>query len=291
MRFKFQLHNGKVRFFTWLTLCFQAMLLLIIRFLRFCKRIFVYLKRYIPIFFCIVIFESIIIPVGIHLGKYLSWVDGLWDLRSFFFTAILISVVNGILQEEHKRNKGLRKQFEAYKLFMLESEQFIDRLCLLLGVEYRNDRFLKEDMHQEFLNCVYDRIHECAKQPGRKIIELPVVQDPHFMYSTPQVKPNTYVKVVFDRYLRAIDTLNQNILQSSFIGTIDHAIAQLDYIYENVQMELIQIESDSDSYTENQLLGFTESICRCIYPAIADIRRPWRWDIEINSAMDKLLEK
>lgn len=291
MKFKFQLHEGKVSFFTWLTLCFQVMLLVIVRFLRFCKRIVVYLKRYIPIFFCIVLFEAIIIPVGLHLGKYKSWVDGIWDLRNFFFTAILISVVSGILQEEHKRNKELRKQFEAYKLFMHESEQFIDRLCLLLGVEYHNDRFLKEDHYQEFLSCVYDRIHECAKQPGRKIIELPVVQNPHFMYSTAQVKPDTYVKIVFDRYLRAIDILNQNILQSSFIGTIDHAISQLDTIYEEVQMELIQIESDTDIYTENQLLRFTECICRCIYPAIADIRRPWRWDIEINNAMGKLLMK
>lgn len=290
MKFKFQLHKGTASFFTWITLCFQATMLLIIRFLRFCKRIFVYLKRYIPIFFCIILFESIIIPIGIHLGKYETWVDGIWDLRSFFFTAILISVVSGILQDERKRSKELRKQFEAYKLFMFESEQFIDRLCLLLGLEFNNARFQKEDQLQDFLSCVYDRIHECAQQLGRKINELPVVQNPHFMYSTPQVKPNTYVKIVFDRYLRAIDILNQTILQSSFIGTIDHAISQLDTIYEEVQMELIQIESDTDSYTENQLLRFTECICRCIYPTIADIRRPWRWDIELNNAMDKLLK-
>lgn len=56
-------------------------------------------------------------------------------------------------------------------------------------------------------------------------------------------------------------------------------------------MELIEIESDTDIYTENQLLRFTESICRSIYPAIADIRRPWKWDAIINSAMDELLKQ
>ena len=291
MKFKFQLHKGTASFFTWITLCFQATMLLIIRFLRFCKRIFVYLKRYIPIFFCIILFESIIIPIGIHLGKYETWVDGIWDLRSFFFTAILISVVSGILQEETKRHKELKKQFQAYKLFVFESEQFIDRLCLLLGIEYDGSRFLYEKQYREFLTCVYDHIHDCAQQSSRNIVDLPVVQNPHFIYSTPQVKPKTYIKIIFDRYLRAIDILNQNILQSSFIGTIDHAVSQLDSIYEDIQKELIQIESDSDNYTESQLLRFTECICRCIYPAIADIRRPWRWDIEINSAMDKLLKK
>lgn len=291
MKFSFQLHRGNVRFFTWLALSFHAMLLLLIRFLRLCKRFFAYLKHYIPIFFCIILFEIIIIPIGIELGKYTLWIDGIWDLRNFFFTAILISVVSGILQEEHKRNKELKKQFESYKLFMFESNQFINQLCLLLGVEPNNARFQNEDQLYAFLSRVYNRIHECAQQPSRKVIELPVVQNSHFVYSTPQIKSNAYVKIIFEHYLREIDILNQTILQSSFIGTIDHAIYQLDSIYEDVRMELIEIESDTDIYTENQLLRFTESICRSIYPAIADIRRPWKWDAIINSAMDELLKQ
>lgn len=290
MKFKFQLHEGNVSFFTYFALSFQAMRLLTIRFLRFCKRILVYLKRYVLVVFCIALFEAVVIPVGIQLGKYDSWVDGIWDLRNFFFTAILISVVSGVFLEERKRNKELRKQFEAYKLFMLESEQFVDRLCLLLGVEHQNNYFLKEECFQEFLTCIYARIRECT-QPGRKVIELPAVQDSYFIYSTSQIKPDIYVKIIFNRYLRAIDVLSQNILQSSFIGTNDQAISRLDYVYEGIQKELIQIESDDQSYTECQLLRFTECICRCIYPAIASVRRPWRWDIKINITMDKLLEK
>jgi len=65
----------------------------------------------------------------------------------------------------------------------------------------------------------------------------------------------------------------------------------LDSIFENIKKESIQIESDSDDYTKIQLLRFTEYICRCVYPAIADIRHPWRWDIKINNSMDKLLKK
>lgn len=291
MKFSFQLHKGDVSFFSWIALCFQAMLLLIIRSLRFCKRIIKYLKRYIPIFFCICLFEVIIIPIGIHLDKYTSWIDGIWDLRNFFFTAILISVVSSILQEERKRNKELKKQFQAYKQFMFESEQFLDRLCLLLGFDYNENQFMNEEQYHKFLSCIFSRISNCEQNTNRKFEELPVVQNPHFIYSTPQVKPKTYIKIVFDRYLRAIDILNQNILQSSFVGTMDHTISQLDSIYEDIKKECIQIESDSDDYTEIQLLRFTESICCCIYPAIADIRRPWRWDIKINSSMDKLLKK
>ena len=41
---------------------------------------------------------------------------------------------------------------------------------------------------------------------------------------------------------------------------MDHAISQLHGIYEDVQKERIQIESDSDNHTENQLLRFIEGI-------------------------------
>lgn len=291
MKFKFQLHDGRAYFSTWLTLCFQATLLLFVRFCRFCKRILIYLKRYIPIFFCIILFEAIIIPVGIHLGKYTSWIDGIWDLRSFFFTAILISIVGGILQEENKRHKGLVKQFDTYKSFMLESEKFCGRLCYLLGVKHNQEIFMNESQHDDFRCCVYSKIEVCEKYTVRKLNDLSVAENPHFIYSTPSVKPKAYIKIIFEHYLKVLDTLRQCIQQSSFIGPMEHAVSQLDDIYENIQKEMIQIESDDENYTEIQLLRFTECISRYIYPAIADIRHPWRWDIKINNAMDRLLNQ
>ena len=55
---------------------------------------------------------------------------------------------------------------------------------------------------------------------------------------------------------------------------MDHAISQLHGIYEDVQKERIQIESDSDNHTENQLLRFIEGI-----PGWAGIWFLWIYDM------------
>lgn len=290
MKFKFQLHEGKVSFLNWIVLCFYAVSILIVRFLRLAKRVIVYLRRYIPILFCIILFESIIIPVGIHLEKYTSWIDGVWDLRNFFFTSVLISFVGGILKEEYKRHKVLVKQFDVYQAFMFESEQFIDKLCLLMNVDYNETIFLNENQYEKYLSCVRAKIEECSKNAITKIDKLPMVRNTYVVYSTPRVKPRVYLKIAVERYLRVIDNLSRCIQQSEFIGIMDHAVSQLDAIYEQIQNELFQIEADGDNYTNVQLLKFTECVVRCIYPAVADIRRPWRWDIEKNNTMRKLLE-
>ena len=63
----------------------------------------------------------------------------------------------------------------------------------------------------------------------------------------------------------------------------------IDYIYNEVLAEMLLIEK-KDNYSDVQLLRFIDVISRCIYPAIADIRRPWRWDIKINIKMRDILK-
>ena len=60
-------------------------------------------------------------------------------------------------------------------------------------------------------------------------------------------------------------------------------------IDKEIQKELIQIDTDSQSYTETQLLKFIEHIGAHILFAIANIRRPWRWDVERNNKIKDLL--
>lgn len=80
------------------------------------------------------------------------------------------------------------------------------------------------------------------------------------------------------------------IVQHEFEGIIEHCIEQIDYIYNEVLAEMLLIEETKDNYSDVQLLRFIDVISRCIYPAIADIRRPWRWDIKINIKMRDILK-
>ncbi len=291
MKFEFQLHEGNPSFVAAIRLHLLALKLNAIRILRFGKRMAIYAKKYIPIFCCIVAFELIIIPFGMHLEKYQSWIDGVWDLRMFFFTSILISFVGGILHEEHNRHNNLVKQFAAYKSFMFESECFLHRLCWLTESEYDKDIFLNEEEHDAFRCWICSEIDSKSSFSNRQIQELQARPNSWELYSMPEVKPLPYIKIVFDCYLRTIDSLQRVIDNYSFIGTIDHLKEQLTSIYEHINEELIIIETTGDNYTEVQLLKFIELSSRCIYPAVADIRRPWRWDVEINKTMQVLLNK
>ena len=72
-------------------------------------------------------------------------------------------------------------------------------------------------------------------------------------------------------------------LTNEFIGPIEHAIEQIDSIHNELQMERLLIEEQKSCYTDIQLLKFVDGISRVIYPAIADLRHPWRWDIGKNN--------
>lgn len=54
-------------------------------------------------------------------------------------------------------------------------------------------------------------------------------------------------------------------------------------IHNELQMERLLIEEQKSCYTDIQLLKFVDGISRVIYPAIADLRHPWRWDIGKNN--------
>lgn len=88
------------------------------RILRFGKRIIWYMKDIIPIIMCGIIFELIVIPIGLFLNKYKSWIDGIWDLRTFLLTSVLIAIVLKIYSSESERHKSLTKQYEIYRIII-----------------------------------------------------------------------------------------------------------------------------------------------------------------------------
>lgn len=95
------------------------------RILRFGKRIIWYMKDIIPIIMCGIIFELIVIPIGLFLNKYKSWIDGIWDLRTFLLTSVLIAIVLKIYSSESERHKSLTKQYEVYESFKYASQRFV----------------------------------------------------------------------------------------------------------------------------------------------------------------------
>lgn len=286
MHFKYQLHNAYVPMSLWIKLVIHRIFLMNRRLLRLCKRIIIYLKKYIPIIICVIAFEMIVIPFGIGLEKYDSWIDGFWDLRNFMLTSIIISVVVGILSAETKRHKELVKQYRVYESFKYASENFINSLCRIADVEIERDIFMSENKFDSF----YKELEEEMKNTLPGIKNKTVVEE-HLLYSTKELSRTIAIKLYFEHYFRELENVNKTLLIHEFIGTIDHAIEQVDYIYNEMQAERLLMEEQSMCYTDIQLLKFVDCISRVIYPAIADLRRPWRWDQERNNKMTEIIAK
>jgi len=122
----------------------QIICLFIRRCLRATKRILIHLKKSFPILVFVVLFEILIIPIGIYIKKYSSWIDGIWDLRLFFLTTILITIVGGIINKENSRHLKLIKQRSAYENFKYESDRYITSLVLICDLNISHDIFNKE---------------------------------------------------------------------------------------------------------------------------------------------------
>lgn len=284
VHFKYQLYDCYVPLKTYVKLEIQCFYLRIRRFLRFCKRCLTYLKKYILIVLCVVIFEAIIIPFGICLGKYQSWIDGFWDLRNFMLTSIMIAILMGILSLESKRHKDLITQYMVYKSFEDASERFIGAMCSVVGIKVHQDIFLSEKDFDDF----YEKIVKESKK-HLPIIKNSTIVDKHLLYSTKEFPRKVAIKIYFEQYVRALNNVNNALLLFQFIGPVDHAIEQINYIYNEIQAEQIIMEEQGDGYTDIHLLKFVNSVSRSIYPAVADLRHPWRWDIKINDKITQII--
>lgn len=259
-------------------LIIQKLQLRVRRTLRFGKRLVVYLKKYIPIILCATFFEVIIIPIGIQLEKYESWIDGFWDLRNFMLTSLMIATVIGIIDSESKRHKVLLKQYETYERLKYKSEQFVCSLCEVANFQSDMNIFLSEKNFDMF----YQKLIEYMEQDLPKI-QQKVISDIFLNYSTKELSRELAIKMYFEQYSRALNNVNYALLTNEFIGPIEHAIEQIDSIHNELQMERLLIEEQKSCYTDIQLLKFVDGISRVIYPAIADLRHPWRWDIGKNN--------
>ena len=286
LQFNYQLHHGKAPFKAWIRLNYYKYVLRAKRILRFCKRCSLYVYKYIPILLCVILFEILIIPVGLKLNKYDSWIDGIWDLRVFMLTSLIISIFTGILNSEIDRNRTLKKQYETYQILKCNSENFICTLCSIAGILVDDAIFMSEELFDEFYKMIY-----YYQQLDSPRIRNPIIEDSKLLYSTKNLKRSVMLVIVIKQYLRELNRVNNALVSYNFEGSKAHCIDQIDYIYNELLAELLVIEEQEDDYSDFQLLKFIDSISRCILPAIADIRRPWRWDMVLNYKISKILKE
>ena len=224
--------------------------------------------------------ELSIVPVGIEIGKFSSVYDAIWDIRWIVCNTIFIPLFINIIQNENHRRNELRKQFNAYKTFMFDTEFFILRLCRVFGMDSLEGDLLSEEGYDKMLKNIMSYNYENRIKKTTFCVEYPCDYE---------VKRIAYLDIQFSVFMRRIENITNVVCQNDFIGRIDHFVSQMNSVNDLLISERTIMLKSNDNYTDNQLKNFISLFLRCIYPAIADIRRPWRWDIDRNSRIQRIL--
>lgn len=286
MHIKYQLKEYYIPFDRYIKFNILKYHLKLKRFLRLAKRLVLYTKHIIPIIVCVIIFEAVVIPTGLSLGVYKSWKCGIWDLRTFFLTSVLITLVLKVYTLECERHKSLLNQYSVYNTFKFESEVFIQSLCKIVNFEWNFDMFFTD---ADFRNY-YEELQKKMKSDFPEM-QNKVIIDDYLLYSTKKIPREIVIEIYFEQYYRELNNVKSALYAENFIGPINHAKEQINDICNELKAEQCIIKKQADNYTDIQLLRFIDCISRCIFPAVKDLRHPWRWDFNIDEEIRQIISQ
>lgn len=236
------------------------------RILRFLKRCFLNSKIYVLVAIIIVSFEVALIPLGINWGKYLTYMDGVWDMRFIFLTSIILPITVGIISSENKHHNNLVMQHEVYKNFLYASTYFIKSISELINVPVDTDIFdAFENVEMYKIKCKRNSSTVCEMNSKMKL------------------------EKAFNQYISALADVMKYLEISNFVGFKLETQNQLRMLKEELESKRIELKDIIENQEGNvkYVEDFLTDIVLSIFYCIAALRRPWRWD----QARDKKIKE
>lgn len=255
----------------------QIIWLLVRRGLRLLKRVFSRSLNIVVVVICGILFSLLVIPLGISIDKYNTWYDGLWDLRTFILTSVLIVFVNNNISEEKGRNEALQKQYFTYHSFMFDTEKYIEDLLDAAGCSYQvSSIFLTENKLELFKRelAVLPCSEFALNRHSFNHIEINLV--------SLNKKQINYLSNLLN-YINVTDKLvfNKNSCRQWILEAIN-----------TIENENLKIKNYENHYEPDDIKNFINKCLVDYIYIIAELRRPWRWDHHRNMKIrEKLLYK
>lgn len=244
------------------------------RLLRFIKRVVLRSTNLGIVLLCAILFGAVIIPVGITIEKYNYWYEGLWDMRTFLLTSVLIVFVNTNLIEEKNRRDALHNQYYTYMTFMHESERYINELLSVINLPFTSCIFRSIEDYNDFSELLNNS----------DISKTIVSNDKRYK------DPYIHMISVHQRHLHELRSVLSFINSSNNLEM--HKREILEWLKDMIMLseeEILILENKTLNYTSKELAEYLLlSSTNYIY-IIAELRRPWRWDHEKNMRIRKVL--
>src|SRR5699024_4334540 len=248
------------------------------RALRFIKRVLLR-SRYVLVTpaFVFIIIISIFIPSGLIIKEYKSWYDVLWDIRIFFLTSFVIVLLNLNINEETRRRSALQKQHLTYSSFLFDSEEYISTLSELIDLPHVDRIFrMEEDLENFKVLLVEHSSLDAHVLIGKDTGNF---DDPYlYMLSLHKGQISKLRDIL--NFINSTNMIEMH---------IDQILEWTSYKNKSIEEGGSILEQNSKNYSTEHLYGFIhETLTDHLY-TIAELKRPWRWDHEINMEIRRLL--
>lgn len=270
-------HENKVSFYGGLELQKEFIKLKIIRFQRFLKRSFHSSMPIVISIVCSFLFLLIIIPIGLNYGKYSSVIDGIWDMKSFYLTSIIITSITSITSSEKKHHEMLIKQRSIYTDFLSIANDCSKFLYSdILAIEELDDSYGMYDIpyeSNERWKSLYTYVIKLEKQRKNQ-------------YSS-NVDYGTFKKTIID-YATRLNDFKSFFNENNIVGFTTH-----EYEYLKDAVHLLTVITNIDIKNEQYMFivakQHLEIFWRLEY-AVASLRRPWTWDLSYDKKINKMIK-
>lgn len=258
----------------------QKRYLFIRRILRGGKRVFLYSKQTWLVVLSAIIFSTLILIIGYYSKQYNSIVEGVWDIKTFFFSSIFVVLFGTVVSAENRRNQRLKIQYLKYIDFLFASDQFIGELCKIGGFNYEHAIFLTE----EHLSHYFDELEKYMNSPRlrtSRIDDLPR-----------HMTEKGFVKSICENYLYLLLDMKKYLNSGEIVGNDDYyGITYIDYPISELRNAILIIEELSLEELQEESIRIAERLAGLLIHVIPQMRRPWRWDYEKNKKIRQVLNE
>lgn len=250
----------------------------IIRLLRFLKRAFHNSTPIIISIFCSFLFLIVIIPIGLKYGKYTSIIDGIWDMKSFYLTSIIITGITSITGAEKNNHEKLLNQRYIYTEFLeianncsnflysdvLEIER-LDTYYGMYNIPYgANGKFEKTFSLQTKLE---------EQKNNQNILEI----------------DNDHFKNTITNYISKLNDFKPLFNENNIIG-----ISKYDHKYLEESIYFLNKIKNINFKNENAmfiLIKYYQELFWRLEYSVASLRRPWTSDLSLSTRIQKAIYK
>lgn len=262
----------KLNIIDWIKVKFYQSILLLKRIKRQLLLIKKHFKATIIATILLFFYILIIYFSGIKLCYFENFYDAIWDARELIFSFLVLSIFIPYYDASKKRKTELKSQYFDYTELYIKCDYIMYLVISGFTKRKHNCIFISKEKNKKFENHFfkkeYKKFHITEEERNEIISWLDSLNTTIY---------KILEKLRHNHYVGVDNTYGDNVEVENFNYLLDSI--------NNFKQTLLSIENGHEVITS--LKEFNKYSIYCIDM----IRRPWRWDYNLNMKINKIIKK